>query len=66
MKKFCLISLILFAATLLNVSARDSITINLKIDGVERQALVFPAPDANKKTDEKSPLEVIHLRDVLR
>jgi hypothetical protein len=65
-KKFFLFPLFLFAATLLNVSARDSITINLKIDGVERQALVFPAPDANKKTNEKSPLEVIHRRDVLR
>lgn len=56
MKKFFLIPLFLFVATLLNVSARDSITINLKVDGVERQALVFPAPAANKKTNEKSPL----------
>lgn len=37
-------------------TARESITIDLKVEQTARQALVFPAPDSDKTSDAKIPL----------
>lgn len=37
-------------------SARESITIQVKVDGTERSALVFPAPSAGQQSQTKVPL----------
>lgn len=51
-----LTSLILCFAWISTALARDSITLDLKVDQTARQALVFPAPVADKKSEIKIPL----------